>query len=159
YTDGATTLTTPWSAVQGLTLEEIKIATVKTTARRSLQGETYFGTDIVGQIGRLSADGTVATLNWATLPAVTEHFRAGLYVDQTGIFGGDLIVVPSDSQATPGTTKTVWRVRANGTPTLVANLISSHLEGLITLPNDMQKWGPWAGKIVTGDEVDHVVYA
>jgi hypothetical protein len=26
------------------------------------------------------------------------------------------------------------------------------LEGVITLTNDVQKWGHWAGKIITGDE-------
>jgi hypothetical protein len=32
------------------------------------------------------------------------------------------------------------------------------LEGVITLPNDTNKFGPWAGKIVTGDEDEQAIY-
>jgi hypothetical protein len=53
----------------------------------------------------------------------------------------------------------VWRVDSNGQPILLTNLDTFHLEGVITLTNDVAKWGPWAGKIVTGDEHEHAIYA
>ena len=32
------------------------------------------------------------------------------------------------------------------------------MEGLTTLPNDTNKYGPWAGKILTGSLADHNLY-
>jgi hypothetical protein len=46
----------------------------------------------------------------------------------------------------------VWKVDSQGRPTLVANIHTPHLEGVITIANDAARWGPWAGKILTGDE-------
>ena len=33
------------------------------------------------------------------------------------------------------------------------------LERPITLTNDVNKWGPWAGKVITGDETTRQIYA
>ena len=41
---------------------------------------------------------------------------------------------------------------------IVKNRIYSFLEGVITLPNDTNQWGPWAGKILTGDEDQGILY-
>lgn len=64
------------------------------------------------------------------------------------------------------------RVYTNGGTTVVSNwsgiagepdevklATATHLEGVITLTNDASKWGPWAGKAITGDEVLHRIYA
>jgi hypothetical protein len=32
------------------------------------------------------------------------------------------------------------------------------LEGVATLTNDVSRWGPWAAKIVTGDDIASVLY-
>lgn len=88
---------TQWSSVSNL-LEEVKFATAKQTTSGWEQGQLYFGLGIAlgvqGRIGRVSADGTGVTTNWANLPPPTEEFfRGGLAFDLTGIFGGDLIAV------------------------------------------------------------------
>jgi hypothetical protein len=40
----------------------------------------------------------------------------------------------------------------SGITTRLVNLTNTHLEGVITLTNDVAKWGSWAGKITTGAE-------
>jgi hypothetical protein len=48
--------------------------------------------------------------------------------------------------------KGVWLVNSNGHPTLLSVLNTLHLEGVVTIPTALTNLGPWAGKIVTGDE-------
>jgi hypothetical protein len=65
-----------------------------------------------------------------------------------------LIVVTGGDRGQGGT---VWRITSNpdqssGQKTLFKTIPAAHLEGVITLPNEPVKYGPWAGKIVTGDE-------
>jgi len=148
---------TPWSLVSNL-LEEVKVATVRQTAGGWQHGQLYFGTGLEGQIGRVSADGTGVTLNWATLPPPTaELFRGGLTFDQTGIFGGDLIAV-TGGYWDQGGARQVWRMNSAGAPTLIAAIETGHLEGVAVLPND-PVWGGWARKILTGNERNGVIYA
>lgn len=148
---------TPWSSVSGLP-EEVKLATAKQTASGWQQGQLYFGTGVEGQIGRVSADGTGVTLNWANLPPPTDElFRGALAFDQTGIFGGDLIAVTGRPYEQGGP-RQLWRVNSAGAPTLIASIETSHLEGVAVLPDDPM-WGDWAGKILTGNEYGGVIYA
>ena len=147
------TIVTNWSGVHGVG-EEVKLATVKADANGFTNGDMYFSSDT--GIGFLSADGTRSNLNWCILTNSTVtnglQIRGSLYVDQTGVWSNDLIVVTSPSGASLSN-KGVWRVNTNHQPTLVANINTRHLEGVITLPNDTNHyWGPWAGKIITGDE-------
>jgi hypothetical protein len=136
-----------WSGISGLA-DEVKLATVKTTAHGFTNGDMYFGNNAVSKIGWLSADGTVSNLNWATLTNDT-YIRGGLYVDQSGSFNGDLIAVTGNG---PNQGGGVWRINSAGITTRLANLTNTHLEGVITLTNDPAQWGPWAGKIITGAE-------
>ena len=51
----------------------------------------------------------------------------------------------------------MWRITSNAdqtsnTKTVFAEILNTDLEGVVSLPNDQQKYGPWAGKIVTGAE-------
>jgi hypothetical protein len=145
-------LVTNWSGAHGAG-DEVKLATVKVNASGFTNGDIYFGSG--NGIGWVSADGTRSNMNWCVLTnsIVTNALplRGGLYVDQTGVFSNQLIAVTSDG-ATSTPKKGVWRVDAQAHPTLLTNLLTAHLEGVVTLPNDINRWGPWAGKIVTGDE-------
>ena len=145
------TVITNWSKIFNLS-DEVKLATVKTNAGGFTNGEIYFGSDT--GIGRLSANGTVSNLNWCVLTNSTVTnillLRGSLYVDQTGVFSNQVIAVTSSGGSDPR--KGVWRVDAQAHPTLLTNILTSHLEGVITLPNNVTNWGPWAGKIITGDE-------
>ena len=94
----------------------------------------------------------MSNLDWAILPGEANLFRGSFYVDQTGIFGYDLIAVTGGEAGQGGA---VWQIHSPTEATRLANIINNtrpHLEGVITLTNDVLKWGPWAGKIITGAE-------
>ncbi len=160
FTNGVSTnlIVTNWSGIHAL-LDEIKLATVKTTAAGFNAGEAYFGTGTNGIVAKLSADGTVSNLEWAVLSLDRTNtdtlLRGGLYIDDSGSFGGDLITITGAGEQEGGG---VWRITSAGTPTLLTTLSNTHLEGVITLTNDVTKWGPFAGKIITGAEAVTNVY-
>lgn len=147
------TIITNWSQVHGV-LDEVKLVTVKNTGFGFTNGEVYFSSG--NGVGRISSEGSISNLNWCFLTnsvqTNAQPLRGSLCMDQTGIFDNSLIAVTSAGGPAPGILKGVWRVDAQGTPTLIANINTPHLEGVITLANDVAKWGPWAGTIVTGDE-------
>jgi hypothetical protein len=145
---------TNWSGIAGFS-DEVKLATVKTNASGFTDGDLYFSSNT--GIGRLSADGSVSNLNWCILTNSTVtnalQIRGSLYVDRTGLFSNQVIAVTSSGGGGGSVgSKGVWRVDAQAHPTLIASINTSHLEGVITLPNNTNTWGPWAGKIITGDE-------
>lgn len=146
----------PFSSIHGLS-EEIKIATARDDGGGKsrggfIPGELFTGTGVPGHVARISADGTTIQNPWVVLPGETGLLRGSLHVDRTGVFGGDLIVVTTEP------TGNVWRVTATGVATKLASL-GTHLEGLTTVPNDSNKYGPWAGKILTGAEQQQCIYA
>jgi hypothetical protein len=49
-------------------------------------------------------------------------------------------------------------VNSAGVPTLL-NDVNTHLEGLISVPNDSAKYGPLAGKMIAGAEGQGLMYA
>ena len=75
--------------------------------------------------------------------------RGSLYVDRTGVYGGDLIVVTTAGE--------VWRINTAGAPTKIDD-VNVHLEGVISVPNDVAKYGPIAGKIIAGAENSGLMY-
>ena len=146
----------PFSDVHGLT-EEVKIATARDDGGgRSrggfVPGELFTGTGMLGHIARISADGATIQNPWVVLPGETGLLRGSLHIDRTGVFGGDLIVVTTEP------TGNVWRITSAGAATKLASL-GTHLEGLTTVPDDSIKYGPWAGKILTGAEQQRRIYA
>lgn len=142
-----------FSTASGFT-DEVKIATVRSgNVGGFTTGDLFTGNGVDGQVARISADGTTITSTWADLPGVGNGLmRGSLYVDRTGVFGGDLIVVTTSGQ--------VWRIDSTGTPTTGTPLatIGTHLEGVITVPNDVVKYGPLAGKIIAGAEGQNRLY-
>ena len=166
---GTNGVVSSWSGVSGVQ-EEVKFAVAKPNALGFTNGDLFYGAGFDGAgnalIGRVAANGQTWTNQWCVLTNETDRLRGSLYVDQTGVWGGDLIAVTGDESVTTGT-RGIWRVNSNGIPQEVARLNTPHLEGVITLTNDVTKWGPWAGKILTGDErryneddvLDPVVYA
>ena len=65
----------------------------------------------------------------------------GLVVDETKAFGGDLIAVIGKGR--------IWRVDSSGTATLLSDLNTS-LKGVAIIPNDVGRYGNFAGKIIVG---------
>ena len=140
---------TQFSAISGFT-DEVKIATVRDTLGGFTVGELFTGTGVPGVIARIASDGLSVSNPWVTLPN-EGLMRGSLYVDRTGVWGGDLIAVT--------TTGGVWRINSAGTATPVTSSLGTHLEGLTTVPNDVATYGPWAGKILAGAEGQGRIYA
>ena len=157
FTNGAfVTNTLIYNWVTNATLQdEVKLAIVKNTSNGFTQGDMFFGPFDVGFIGWASANGILCDNQWKVLTNETTEarFRGGFYVDESGSFGGDLIAVTGGGQDQGGE---VWRINSSTNATrlvsVTTNLEHPHLEGVVTLTNDIAKWGPWAGKIVTGAE-------
>ena len=112
-------------------------------------GELFTTTGVVGVIARVSASGATVQNPWVTLPGETGSI-GGLYLDRTGVYGGDLLAVT--------TTGGVWRVNAAAEATQVANL-ETRLAGVASVPEDPDRYGPWSGKILVGARDLSLVYA
>ncbi len=116
-------------------------------------GTMFTGSGVPGVVTKISPDGSQIINPWVTLPNEDGLLRGGVFVDNTGVFGGDLIVTT--------TTGGVWRVNSAGQPTHLATLPMSYegfLEGPTTVPNNPARYGPWAGKILMGDELSHNIW-
>lgn len=140
-----------FSSYSGLT-EEVKIATARSGNPAGIPAGTLFtGNGLDGEIVRIAPDGATIDNPWVTLPGTGNGLmRGSLYVDRTGIFGGDLIVATTSGE--------VWRVTKDGVPTRLA-AVGVHLEGMITVPNVPVRYGPLAGKIIAGAEGQGLLYA
>jgi PKD repeat protein len=143
-----------FSNVSGLS-GEVYIATVRTSACQGgfSVGEVFTGTGRPGEIARISPDGATALMPWVTLPGEFGLLEGGLFQDRYCAFGGDLIVVTSVGN--------VWRINSTGTATRIASGASfgGFLEGVTTVPNDLTTYGPWAGKVLAGNENNGCVYS
>jgi hypothetical protein len=140
-----------WADVTNL-LNPTPLATVKTTANGFQEGATYF-CGFAPSVGWLSPNGDDSIRDWVVLNEYAWGL-GGLYVDQSGAWGGDLIVTTGGDN-TPGEEVGggVWRIRADGVATQVVYLATC-LGGVITLTNDTARWGPWSGKVITGQDYE-----
>lgn len=112
-------------------------------------GELFTGTDAPGVVARVASDGATLQNPWATLTGET-GLVTGLHVDRTGVYGGDVIAVTTSGG--------IWRVNSAGLATQVA-LLGTALNGVTTIPEDSEKYGPWSGKIVVGAKDQSLIYA
>ncbi len=139
---------------------DVRIATVKATSNGFTNGDLFFG-DSPGQnhsnyVGWLSADGTTFSHPWAALN--DNNLVEGLFVDQTGFWSNDLMVVTSpDQYVDPAEPMNVYRIHSPTSVHLVTSISARHLEGLLTLPDDSSRYGPWAGKLLTADQNNHQI--
>jgi hypothetical protein len=140
-----------FSAVSGLT-DEVKIATVRPgNIGGFTSGDLFTGNGIDGQIVRISNNGATVINPFVDLPGAGNGLmRGSLYVDRTGVFGGDLIAATTAGE--------VWRITSAGAATKIDD-VNVHLEGLLTVPNNAAKWGPIAGCIIAGAEQQGLMHA
>ena len=147
------TVVSNWSGLSG-DGEEIKLVTVKATGNGFTNGTVFFGSGT--NIGWISPTGNASNKVWGVLTNValtnTHPLRGSLCMDETGLFSNSVIAVASSPGATSGF-KGVWAVNSNRQTRLIASIGTAHLEGVIVMTNNVAKWGPWAGKILTGDEM------
>jgi len=133
---------------------ELKIATARddgfgASLAGFKPGDLFASTDAPGVIARVASDGGTVQKPWATLSGET-GLVTGLYVDRTGIYGGDVIAVTTSGG--------IWRINATGLATQVA-LLGTALTGVTTIPDAPEKYGPWSGKILAGAKDQGLIYA
>jgi len=133
---------------------ELKIATARddgfgVSLAGFKPGDLFTSTDAPGVVARVASDGGTVQNPWATLTGET-GLVTGLYVDRTGIYGGDVIAVTTSGG--------IWRINPNGLATQVA-LLGTALTGVTTIPDAPEKYGPWSGKILAGAKEQGLLYA
>lgn len=130
----------------------MKIATVRPgNVGGFVAGDLFVGNGVDGQIARITNNGNTVINPFADLPGAGNGLmRGSLYIDRTGVFGGDLIAVTTGGE--------VWRVDNTGVPTMLAD-VNTHLEGTITVPANAARYGPLAGKIIAGAESQGLLYS
>jgi RHS repeat-associated protein len=140
--------------------DETKIVTVRDTLGGFDVGDLFCGNGNPGEVVRIKPDGTIPWTNgipwpdlghgnaWVVLPYDTNDdtgiLQGAMCVDRTGVFGGDLIVADQGG--------VIWRVDSNGVATVLTQLVTNMptFDGMVTLPNDPERYGPWAGRILVG---------
>jgi RHS repeat-associated protein len=179
--------TNQFSSLSNFT-DEVYISAVRSTIGGFKVGEMFTGNGVNGEIMRIEPDGTTIGTNaweeagqnvwhsnaWVVLPSLTLTngssvvpglLRGGLWVDRTGVWGGDLIVCTEEGDGDggnydPSPVGYVWRINSKGRATFVAQMDAQpddgsgldHFEGVTTCPNDSQKYGPLAGCILVGGD-------
>ncbi len=151
--------------------DEVEMAAVRPGYPTSFQvGDIFTGNGTPGQIVRITNGGNTVISPWTTLtttiangsdPALpngpyteTGLLRGDLYVDETGVFGGNLIVAT--------TTGHIWEVTPQGQTTLLVDLNNPNvnpngygtniLEGVLTVPDCPSCYGPLSGDILASWE-------
>lgn len=148
--------TTQWSSAVNM-YGEVNIATVKVTADRFTAGYTFFSWEEFGDIGWVANDGTNWDPAWSSVTVIPTLGYGDLYFDQTGLWGNELLVVagPRENDGSGG----LYRISPDCVATpILTNLPTPYLEGLLTLP-DEPRYGPWAAKLLTGNETNQTIYA
>ena len=109
-------------------------------------GDLYTGNGKAGQIVKITNNGNTVINPWVTLPGENGLLRGNLWIDETGVWGGNMIVST--------TVGDVWEVTPSGTATELAAAVggADYWEGLTTIPNNPTEYGPLAGTIMVADE-------
>lgn len=108
-------------------------------------GEMFLGFD-KNTILRISADASEITkIKLAGDAAAIE----GLAIDETNAFGGDLIAVTETGK--------IWRINASSGRNLLLDLNTS-TKGLTIVPNEIQRYGWLAGKLLVGATQQQGIY-
>jgi hypothetical protein len=138
---------------------EVELALAKQTLAGFTNGDMFFGnpgSDGFTHVGWAAPGGASWDLNWTVLTNETRPLQGGFYMDRTRTFSNDLIVVSGGPGVVGG--GNIWQISSNREPRLLAHFADGSIEGVVTLTNDPAKWGPWAGKIITGDEANGIIY-
>jgi len=160
-----------FSSIGSLGGQEIDMATVRNTVGGFTNGEIFCaGEGMPGAILRIEPDGTTLGTNfysessvsgsytnyaWVILP--DSNVVMSVWVDDTGVWGGDLIVLEStacdNDPYNPCDEANVWRVNSKGQSSFVTHLTGGNFDGLqggaiATVPDNMEKYGPWAGRVL-----------
>lgn len=132
---------TNYSTIAGLP-GEVELTIAQTTTNGWNAGDMYFAdASYYSSVDKLSADGTWSQF-WC--PLTNAAVVDGICFDETGVFSNNIVCVTADDK--------VYTITSNGIPNLIATITNAQtLNGAIVIPNNVTNWGPWAGKILTGD--------
>ena len=141
----------PFSGVSGLT-NEVKIATARSGGMGGFTtGQLFVGNGNDGELVRISPDGSAVDNPWVSLAGSGNGlFRGSLYIDRTGVWGGDLLAATTAGE--------LWRIDSAGAATLIVD-VNDHLEGLVSVPDAPARYGPLAGRAIAGAENTGLLYA
>ncbi len=103
-------------------------------------GDQYFAGAAAGEIARLAIDGLSQEQAWATLPGESGRVVA-LHLDSAGAFGRRLLAATENG--------TIWTVGPEGSFRLITET-GLGIRTLVTTPNDLERYGAWAGKLLVG---------
>jgi hypothetical protein len=157
--EGSTNLTiTNWSTVttSDVGVDEPYFSVVQTeglltNAAGFTNGDLFFNQGTSGYVGWINTNGSLANPFWAQV-GVGGSFRGGLHMDRSGNWGGELVAVDDNGG--------IYRINSSGTNSLVTRVITTgSLEGAVTVISDVNRWGPLAGRLVTGDQFAHKIFA
>ena len=147
---------TNWSGILSLP-DEVYMTVVTNNASGFTNGDMFYGS--ATGIGWLSSNAAASNLNWCVLTNSQETnallLRGGLYMDTVGTFSNNIVAVTSSDSPVQFGPKGVWEVDAHGNPTLLTHINASLLEGIAVVRTN---FGPWSGKIITGDELSLSLY-
>ncbi len=148
-----------------LKLKEVRLsstghlAVVRQTRGGFVSGEVFYGTGAAGEVARLSSDGAEILSPWITLPGEAGQVR-GLTIDQPGTIDQALIAVTTQGG--------VWRIESTGFAQRISNVITREsesnernpvsFEDIAVLPDDPQRYGPWAGRILAASRQDGSIF-
>jgi RHS repeat-associated protein len=124
------------------TSSSVNIVAVRRAAAGFKPGELFIEASAPGAIAHVSSDGLSVQNPWITLPKETAPVSGGLTIDGTGLFNHELLAVSAQGR--------VWRINAQGGATLVVDLHAS-AQGVAVIPNNSERYGDWAGKLLVGD--------
>lgn len=123
------------------------LATVREKIGDFAVGEVFLGFE-KGTIFRISADASQITK--IKLPREKSVVDGGLTIDKTNVFGGDLIAATGDGK--------IWRVDQSGKAKLFLEL-NTDIKGLTIIPNDFERYGAIAGKLIVGASQQRGIFA
>ncbi len=123
------------------------LATVREKTDGFAVGEVFLGFEN-GTIFRVSAD--ASQISKIKLPIEKSAIDGSLIVDQTNVFGGDLIAATGDGK--------LWRIDQTGNAKLFLDL-NTAIKGLVIIPNDFERYGAIAGKLIVGAGEQRGIFA
>jgi hypothetical protein len=165
---------TNWPGVVGLSnLYVLAVATAPagqpTNAAGFTNGDIFFNADTPGVLSWVSANGSNYVSTWVILPgdgtnSETNYVRGGLAFDQSGVYGGDLLVATGSSDGMPyeACPQNIYCVHSDRTVRWIATInaeFTKSLAGVCAVPNDPDRYHYLAGKIITADQNYNAVWA
>jgi RHS repeat-associated protein len=134
---GSDILPAGFAAANHLTIANKIVLNTSTTAKFNC-GYIFAGFSN-GRILRVDASTQLAAL--ISLPNEPDAIDGGLSVDDSGLFGHDLVAASGRGR--------IWQIGSFGEASMITDL-ATRVSGLVILPDDRERFGPLAGTLLVG---------